>query len=186
MLVLISVTISCTESDNAVDELLQNVDRSGAILRTLSPPGEFMVNSNPDMNTIQFTIEVQEANGDIDPDFKEVRVYVGVYQDQLATDPLLDDEDVATSEHLMLTLPAAEFTTISDNDLPSHEITFGTQDVVDSFSTATFTTPTFIEVRLELEMSDGRVISKDNVAATIATGIYFESPFSYVIIFMNF
>ncbi len=186
MLVLISVTISCTESENAVDELLDSVDMTGAIVRTLSPPGEFMINSNPDMNTIQFTIEVQEGNGDNAPDFKEVRVYVGVYQEQLAIEPLLDDQGIETSEHLLMTLSAADFTAISDNGLPMHEITFGTQDVVDVFSTATYTAPTFIEVRLELELNDGRVFSKDNVAATIATGIYFKSPFSYVIIFMNF
>ena len=186
LLIVFSTTISCTESDNPVDVLLDTVDTSGAILRTLSPPAEFIVNANPDGNTIAVTIEVQEANGDFYPDFKEVRLYTGIYQDQGLLDTILDGQGTPTSEILMLTATAADFINISDNGLPTYEFSFITPDMVARFpADAVFTIPSFIETRLELEMNDGRVFSKDQVAAAVATGIYFDAPFSYVTIFIN-
>lgn len=185
LLIVFSTSISCTESDNAVDVLLDTVDTSGAILRTLSPPAEFIVNANPDGNTIALEIEVQEGNGDFDPDFKEVRLYIGIYQDQGLIDPIVDAQGTPTGEVLIVTAPASDFT-IGDNGLPTYEFSFITPTVVAKFpADAVYTIPSFIETRLELEMNDGRVFSKDQVAAAVATGIYFDAPFSYVTIFIN-
>lgn len=184
LLVVISTSISCTESDLPVDELLDTVDLSAAILRTVSPPAEFIINANPNGNTIAVTIEVQEANGDFYPDFKEVRLYCGIYQDQNLVDPIVDDQGTPTSEVLMFTAPEADFV-LGDNDLPIYEFSFITPELVEKYPNAVYTVPAFIETRLELEMNDGRVYSKDQVAAAVATGIYFDAPFSYVTIFIN-
>jgi len=184
-LIIISTAVSCTESDKSVDLLFNDVDRSGAILRTLSPPSEFIINANPDGNTIALTIEVQEGNGDFYPDFKEVRLYVGVYQDQGMLDALVDDQGVATVETLMFTVPAADFVIGGNNGLPTYEFSFITPTIVAGYPNAVWTTPSFIETRLELEMNDGRVFDKTTVAAAVATGIYFDAPFSYVTIFIN-
>lgn len=184
LLVLIGTTISCTESDNSIDTLLNDVDQTGVILRTLSAPLELVNVSNEDINQIEVTFEVQEANGDIDPDFKEVRVYVNLYKDQDLIDSLEDGLGGNISETLLMTLTPDMFTT-SANGLPSTDVYFDTQDVVDIYPDATYVTPSFLDTRLEIEMNDGRVFSKDNVAATVATGAYFNSPFSYISIFLN-
>ena len=185
LLIVFSTSISCTESDNPVDVLLDTVDMSGAIVRTLSPPAEFIINANPDGNTIALEIEVQEGNGDFDPDFKEVRLYIGIYQAQDLADPIVDGQGTPTSEILMVTAPKSDFVN-GDNGLPTYEFSFITPDVVAQFpADAVYPIPSFIETRLELEMNDGRVFSKESVAAAVATGIYFDSPFSYVTIFIN-
>jgi len=185
LLVVFSTTISCTESDNAVDELLDTVDLSGALLRTLSPPAEFIVNANPDGNTLALEIEVQEANGDVDPDFKEVRLYIGIYQDQGLADPIVDGQGAPTGEILMATAPKADFV-LGANGLPTYAFSFITPDIVAEFpADAVYTIPSFIETRLELEMNDGRVISKDQIGPEVGAGIYFDAPFSYVTIFIN-
>lgn len=186
LLVLIGSTTSCTESDKAVDTLLNEVDTSGAVLRTKIYPLELVNLTNDDINQIEMTFEVQEANGDIEPDFKEVRVYYRVFVDQDLLIPLSDGDGVAFDEFFAMTLPASDFTPSEDNGLPSYDLYIETQTIYDQFPGGVYSVPSFIELRLELEMTDGRIVSKDDVSADVAGGAYFEAPFSYRIIFLPF
>ena len=179
VIVVISTTISCTESDNAVDQLLNDVDISGAIIRSLTRPLDFMIVANPDMNKVDFVIEVQEGNGDIYPDFKEVRVYSRFYEDQNLVTPIANTEGVAFDELLIQTISADTFV-IGDNGLPTATVFYNSEDVAVLNIDAVYVSPSFIETRLELEMNDGTIYSKENVSSAIGTGVYFEAPFSYV------
>jgi len=184
LLIIGGTTFSCQDSDNAVDQLFDDVDTSGAILRTLSKPAD-LVFLNGENNSIDITIEVQEADGQSDPNFKEVRVYVGQFSDSDLLSPLLDENGAEVTEKLIMTLSASEFGISEINQLPMYEISLITQSIVDSSPGAVYPVPAFVATRLELELNDGRVFTNTDVTATVATGAYFNSPFIYTTIFIN-
>lgn len=175
---------SCTESEAVIDQVLDNVDsESGAVLRTIESPAD-LVTLTGENNLVTFTIEVQEGNGSIVPDFKEVRAYVALYQDQDLTMPTLDENGNEVSEVLFATLDQSEFS-IGSNGLPRIAAEIPTQAIVDASPANTvFTFPTFIAVRLELEMADGRIYTNTNLGASVSGGTYFGSSFLYKIIFL--
>ncbi len=184
-LILIGGTVvSCADGDNAIDQLFNDVDTSGAVLRTLVKPLD-LVTLTGDNNSIDITIEVQEGDGQSAPDFKEVRVYVGLFADSDLLEPILDENGNEISEQQITTITASEFGVSQINGLPEYEINLGTPFIVDSFPGAQYVIPTFIATRLELELNDGRVFTNTNVTATVATGAYFSSPFIYKTIFIN-
>ena len=181
---LIGTAISCSESEAVIDQVLENVDdESGAVLRTIESPAD-LVSLTGDNNLVTFTIEVQEGNGSSVPDFKEVRAYVGLYQDQDLIAPLVDENGNDLGEALFATLSAGEFA-IGDNGLPRLSAEIPTQAIVDAYPENTvYTVPSFIALRLELEMSDGRVFTNTNLGASVSGGTYFGSSFLYKIIFL--
>ena len=183
-LVLAGSTISCTDSELAIDSLYENVDLTGAFIRTVEKPLDLVNVTDPDKNFIAATIEVQEGQGNVST-FTEVRIFVSTFNDQDQLEPTLDASGSPLSEILLSTLPASDFTPSEVNRLPSNAFNIPTQTVLDLYPTAVFTLPTFIFVRLELELADGRIFTNTNVGPTVATGNYFNAPFSYNIIFLN-
>lgn len=182
-LVLLGSTIGCTDSDNTIDALYEGVDTTGAFIRTLSYPSQLVTVSNPDNNFIAADIEIQEGQGNSNT-FTEVRVFVSTYDDQDRLIPTSDASGNPLEEILLETLPAADFTTSEGNRLPSNSFSIPTQGILDLYPTAVFTFPTFIFVRLELELADGRVFTDVNYGPTVATGNYFTAPSFYTIIFL--
>ncbi len=177
---------SCEDSDLIIDEVLDTVDtETGAVVRTLVSPPELVSLTNDANNIIAMTIEVQQGNGSFIPDFKEIRAYVALYQDQDITMPITDGAGNDIGEVLFATLPESQFT-IESNGLPRTDVSIPTQAIVDALpADANISIPAFIALRLELEMADGTVWTDTNVGATISGGIYFNSPFLYRIIFLN-
>jgi len=174
-IIVIGGFTSCTESDLAIDNLYDNVDTSGSALRILSYPEDIigLPGGNFD-NCLCFTVEVQQGDGSLYPEFKEVRVRLQVFSDQ--------DTELPISEQVLYrTIPASEFVELSPaNGLPYLEIAMESQDVYDLFTNSgtQFTIPAFIQTNFELEMSDGRIWDVSNAGATLS-GPYFESPFAY-------
>jgi len=183
-LVLAGGTISCTDSELAIDSLYNGVDKTGAFIRTIEQPFQLVSATNPANNFIAATIEVQEGQGDVNT-FTEVRIYISTFNDQDQLEPTLDTSGSPLGESLLSTLPAADFTPSEQNRLPSNAFNIPTQTVIDLYPEAVFTLPTFIFVRLELELADGRIFTNTNVGPTVATGNYFQAPFAYNIIFLN-
>jgi len=183
-LTVLATATSCEDGENAIDTLQAGVDTSGAVLRTLVAPAD-LVTLTGDNNSVDITIEVQEGDGSVST-FTEVRVFVKLYQDQDLLLPTVDSNGNELSETLIMTLPSSIFTLSEINNLPSTEILMPTPTILAAFAAdAQITVPTFIATRLELELADGRVFTNTNVAATIATGAYFASPFLYKTIFIN-
>ena len=183
-LVLAGSTISCTDSELPIDTLYNGVDVTGAFIRTLESPLQLVTATNPANNFIAATIEIQEGQGNTNT-FTEVRVFISTFNDQDQLMPTLDASGSPLGETLLSTLPAADFVLSSQNRLPSNAFNIPTQTVLDLYPTAVFTLPTFIFVRLELELADGRIFTNTNVGPTVASGNYFIAPFSYNIIFLN-
>ena len=74
---------ACSDSDALINQVLDTVDtESGAVLRTLVDFPDLVTATNPANNVINSSIEVQQGNGSFVPDFKEVNVYVQVFNDQ--------------------------------------------------------------------------------------------------------
>ena len=176
---------SCSDSEALIDQVYDSVDsETGVIIRTVDGPQDLVSLNNPANNVIMMTWEVQEGNGAHIPDFKEVRAYVRLYADQDLTEPITADDGSDIAEGLLETFDASTFE-ISSNGLPRRDVEISTQGIVDLYTNATLTPPTFISLRLEIEMTDGRVYtSTSGIGATVSGGIYFNSPYVYRIIFL--
>lgn len=177
---------ACSESDALINQVLDTVDtESGAVLRTLVDFPDLVTNTNEANNFINTTIEVQQGDGSFMPDFKEVNLYVEVFNDQDLLDPLLTDDGSAIGELPLSTFPASDFA-LSSNGLPRADLSLVIQDIADIYTAAGATpgVPSFLALRFEIVMNDGRIISTDNVGATISGGIYFNSPFLFKVIWL--
>ena len=177
---------ACSDSEATINQVLDTVDtESGAVLRTLVDFPDLVTITNEANNVINSTIEVQQGNGSFVPDFKEVNLYVQVYNDQDLIDPLLTDDGNEIGELLLQTFNASQFS-ISSNGLPRTDISIVVQDVADLYAaqSATPGVPSFMALRFEIVMNNGTVISNNNVGVTISGGIYFNSPFLFKVIFL--
>jgi hypothetical protein len=185
LLVAFGIT-SCEDSDLQIDQLYDNVDTSGAVLRILEFPADLVnLSGGAVPNFVELTFEVQEGDGSFTPNFTEVRYYMSLYKDQDLIEPVTDEDGNILGEVLVQTISAAEFDVLSDvNGLPQHTANVTTQSIVDDiFPTAVVSPPTFIVSRFELEMTDGRVWTDENAGATLS-GPYFDSPFLIRTIFL--
>ena len=120
ILVAFGIT-SCEDSDLQIDQLYDNVDTSGSILRILDYPADLVNLTGGEIvpNTIDFLFEVQEGDGSFAPDFKEVRVYLSAYDDQDLINPTVDVDGNEIGEFLYQTIDASEFSELSAiNGLP--------------------------------------------------------------------
>ena len=177
---------ACSESDATINTVLETVDtESGAILRTLVDLPDLVTVTNPANNVINTTVEVQQGNGSFVPDFKEVNLYVEVFNDQDLQDPLLTDAGAEIGELYLQTFDASQFA-ISSNGLPRTDLSVVIQDVADIYTaqSASPGVPSFMALRFEIVMNDGRTFSNESVGATISGGIYFNSPFLFKVIFL--
>jgi len=177
---------SCEDSDLVIDNLYDNVDVNGAVLRMLSKPDDIVNISGGNFdNAVRFTLEVQEGDGSFTPNFKEVRVFVATYDDQDFEFPTLDEDGNEFGENLFEVIPNSAFDTLSEiNGLPMLEYSMPTVNIVESQAGAIYNMPTFIYVRFELEMNNGQVWTVSNAGTTLG-GPYFLSPFEDTTIFLN-
>ncbi len=185
-IVMIGGFTSCSDSDLAIDQLYNDVDVTGSVLRILEYPEDIVNLSGGNFSDCMcFLVEVQEGDGSGTPDFKEVRVYFSPFDDQDTEIPVSDENGNEFGETLFQTISASSFDELSPvNGLPMYQISISTTDMVAAFPGAQFGTPSFIVTRFELEMNDGRIWTVTNAGSTLS-GPYFESPFTYKTIFLN-
>ncbi len=161
--------ISCTE-EKIVDQVQDTVGR-GLVLRTVANLSTTYNLLDPS-STFGVTLEAQDSeNGNL---LTEVRVFA-----QFVDNTIINDNDLSSSEALVLTIPASQFTTgpfgfpradlvVALNDaLASTGIDFAIVDGGDAIS-----------FRLEAQLTDGRVFT-NRAAGTVANGSFFSSPFAY-------
>ena len=178
---------SCSDSELLIDQVYDTVDtETGVILRTVEGPGDVVTLTNPDNNTFNLTLEVQQGNGSSVPDFKEVRAFVRIYADQDLIEPVAADDDSEIGELLAYTIDSSEFE-LSSNGLPRASIAIPTQAFVDAYNAAgasSLPIPSFIALRLEVEMADGTIYTNTDVSVAVGGGVYFVSPYFYKVIFL--
>ena len=185
-LIVIGGFSSCTESDLPIDNLYDNVDTTGSVIRILSYPEDLVnVSGNGALtNVIEYLFEVQEGDGSSAPDFKEVRVYITAYNDQDFESPITDENGNVFGEQLIRLLSNSDFVELSDvNGFPQYNLMIPTSEVIESLS-GNVGGVAFLSTRFELEMNDGRIWTDYN-AGTALAGPYFESPFIYTTILLN-
>jgi hypothetical protein len=188
-ILILGITLSftaCSESDALINQVLDTVDtESGVVLRTIGDLPDLVTVTNEANNFINTTIEVQQGDGSFMPDFKEVNMYIELFNDQDLLDPLLDNSGNMIGE-LFLQKFEPDVFSISANGLPRTDVNIIMQDVADLYTSvdASPGVPSFIALRFEIVMNDGRIISTNDVGATISGGIYFNSPFLFKVIFL--
>lgn len=186
---ILGITLSftaCSESDALINQVLDTVDtESGVVLRTIGDLPDLVTVTNEANNFINTSIEVQQGDGSFMPDFKEVNMYIELFNDQDLLDPLLDNSGNMIGE-LFLQKFEPDVFSISANGLPRTDVNIIMQDVADLYTSvdASPGVPSFIALRFEIVMNDGRIISANDVGATISGGIYFNSPFLFKVIFL--
>lgn len=188
-ILILGITLSftaCSDSDALINQVLDTVDtESGVVLRTIGDLPDLVTVTNEANNFINTTIEVQQGDGSFMPDFKEVNMYIELFNDQDLLDPLLDNSGNMIGE-LFLQKFEPDVFSISANGLPRTDVNIIMQDVADLYTSvdASPGVPSFIALRFEIVMNDGRIISANDVGATISGGIYFNSPFLFKVIFL--
>ena len=186
ILALTLTLTGCSESDALINQVLDTVDtETGVVLRTIGDLPDLVTVTNEANNFINTSIEVQQGDGSFQPDFQEVNLYIELFNDQDLLDPLLTDNGDAIGELFLQTFEPGDFS-ISSNGLPRTDVNIIMQDVADLYvaQESTPAVPSFMALRFEIVMNDGRIISTDNVGATISGGIYFNSPFLFKVIFL--
>lgn len=187
MIIILSF-LSCSESDTVIDDVYDNVDTtSGVILRLLNfdeIPDIISSTNDNFSDLIELNLEVQQGNGSFIPDIKELRFYVLLAHDSDFLELVEDPNGNLISELLFSTIGEDEFE-IGENDLPVVFTEIPVSSIVNSLPENTeLPVPTFISIRLEIEMADGEIFSADNISTAI-NGPYFRSTFQYTFILLN-
>ena len=158
---------SCGNDEKVIDDVLNGVT-NGAVLRTIQViSGEYAIGSvDP-----TFTVEIEEQDVEDGALLQSVDYYV----------TFIDDSAGTTSNEVQLgTIDASEFSTDTPFGLPRYTLSVTLAEALAALGLVeadTFGGDVF-QVRLSLNLTDGRVFS---VAETggVVTGGFFSSPFLY-------
>lgn len=158
----------CEDPDNAIYDVFDGL-KHGAILRTID-----RVNTNFNLfdlsSTFEIVVEAQdERQGGL---LQDVKVYVDYIDRQD------DGVDNSKSNVLVSTFPASAFST-GPNNLPRTTISFTFSEALSALGfTDEYAGGDVINVRLELNLTDGRSFSADDATGSLQ-GSYFSSPYQY-------
>ncbi|MBT8273667.1 MAG: hypothetical protein KJO77_07670 [Bacteroidia bacterium] len=161
---------SCTSRDNVIDDVLDGVE-NGAVLRTTQV---FNADIPLGDETAVWSIEIEYQDVlDGAGLLSEVRVYAGF------KDNNDDGVDVNAAEVIFQTIPAADFSP-GPFDLPRAIITLSAAEMLNAFGLTFDDTNSGdqYQIRLEVELTDGRIFTNTD-AAGIITGGFFASPYFY-------
>lgn len=167
--VLAAVLISCSEDDKLTVEIQDTAER-GAVLRTVSLTGGSW-NVTDDSETISIELEEQDIeDGDL---LREVRVFADLVDNT-------SESTVDPAETQVATIPAAEFSS-GPNGLPrtTYSISLAEVGAALGISLGDYNCGDAINLRLELELTDGRTFTDTDLTGTVQGGSFFASPFNY-------
>ncbi|MGI9546259.1 MAG: hypothetical protein ACR2MM_03410 [Flavobacteriaceae bacterium] len=168
-LVVAVLFASCKTDDKLVDEIFATVTR-GAIVRTISLEGGSW-NVVDDTETITIEMEAQdEQDGAL---LREVRVYADLVDNTgSGNDPaevLLQTLPASVWEGGVWGLPRTTFSTsLAEVAAALGGLQLGDYNCGDQFN-----------LRLELELTDGRMWTNTDLAGTVSGGSFFASPLNY-------
>ncbi|MBQ4821462.1 hypothetical protein [Aquimarina sp. MMG016] len=172
LLFAFSMMQSCGTDDKTIDSVIEGVT-NGAVLRTINATNTFNF-FDPDDTRFVFDVALEEQDAQNGGLISEIRLY------QSFTDNLEDGTDNSQDEVLILTetgsgltvsdfgLPRLDFSSTLTEALAIHGLSAGEFNGGDTFS-----------FRFELELTDGRVFTNNNLGGTVSGGSFFSSPFIY-------
>lgn len=173
ILVLGLIVGSCSEDDEKLTVITQETVERGAILRTISnDPKAFLFDDLS--STWSITWEEQDIeDGDL---LSSVDLYVD----------FVDGTDfngtTTTTEALWTSVPASEFS-IGENGLPRTSFTGTYGEVLSAlglaYDPAVVTGSDAINIRIVLNLTDGRSITNTDLTGNVSGGSFFSSPLNY-------
>ncbi len=168
-LVIAMLFLACESDDKLVDEVQANVER-GAIVRTISSEG---TSWNVADDTETFTAELEAQDIEDGALFQEVRFYVDLVDNT-------DDNIIDPAEALLETIPASEW--VGDVwGLPrtTFSVSLAEAAAALGISLGDYNCGDEFNIRLEIELIDGRVITNTDLSGTVSGGSFFSSPLNY-------
>lgn len=159
---------ACSEDDKLTVVIQDNVER-GAVLRTISNDPNSFTFDDPDS---QWTITIEEQDHDDGALLESVDVFVN-YTD-------LTGNGVSATETQITTIEASDF--VGDvNGLPrtTFSLVYGEVLAALGLPFDTSYASDAINVRLVLNLIDGRSFTDVDVTGTVQGGSFFASPFAY-------
>lgn len=160
--------VSCSE-DEKLTTVIQAESERGAVLRTISnDPNAFIF----DDETSVWTITIEEQDIEDGALLGSVDILVD-YVDQTGN-------GVSASESQLMNVPASSFAG-DVNGLPRATISLAYGDVLSALGLPFDTSyaSDAINIRLVLNLTDGRSITNTDVTGTVSGGSFFASPFNY-------
>ena len=163
------LVISCSEDDKLTVEIQETVER-GAVLRTISLTG-----GSWNVTDVTESFDVEWEFQDIEDGalLREVRVYADLVDNT-------DDASTTTTETQVATIPASEFAG-GANGLPrtNWSITLAEVETALGIALGDYNCGDEINLRIELDLTDGRVITNTDLTGTVSGGSFFSSPLNY-------
>ena len=161
--------VSCESDDKLVDDVQANVER-GAIVRTISTEGTSW-NVADDTETFSANLEFQDIeDGGL---LQEVRFYVDLVDNT-------DDNIIDPAEALLETIPASEW--VGDVwGLPRTDFSVSLAEAASALgiSLGDYNCGDEFNIRLEIQLTDGRTITNTDLSGTVSGGSFFSSPLNY-------
>ncbi len=160
---------SCEDSNNTIDQVFQF--ETGAVLRTL----EVISNTLNSSDASSFwSVSVEEQDKEEGALLQSVDVYVSI------RDLSPDNGTTVADDILIKTIDGSSFSTDTPFGLPRAVIsaTFGEAEAAMGLNSSSHAPGDLFVFELRLNLTDGRIYGADS-AASIITGGYFSSPFSY-------
>ena len=157
---MLLIITSCAEPDNTINEVLNNYT-NGAVLRTITSSGEY--NFYAPAASV-FTATIEEHDTEQGALMQGVEIYVNLN---------------GGTDALLTSIAPGSFTT-GPKGLPRTDISVSLSDAVSALglSSSQYTGGDVINIRLQLNLTDGRSFSTENVTGSM-TGSYFKSPYGY-------
>ena len=171
-------TVSCEPDDNVFINATDTLE-PGLVVRTLSISGTSFDFFNVAESELEVGFEIQTPVGDV---VSEVRIF-GDFQDNTFFDSEFNSNGTtAVDEALLQTITGAELTP-GRFDFPTGDFTFTYQQLLDALGLqnnldTVFASDQFV-VRVEVELTDGRVFSNDGTNSPSLDAGFFISPFRY-------
>lgn len=172
-LFLVILGLSCSDDEKAIDIVLEDVER-GVILRNID-----RISPNFEHENFQsvFAVEIEEQDIEEGGIFDFIRLYVA-YADRRP-----ENGSSSVSEIVLRDVPSSDFQTGPDG-LPRGIVIVSYQEVIDALgvNAATILPGDQFDLRMEVNLTDGRTFSTENGSASILTDFcFFKSPYRYVI-----
>ena len=164
------VLVACSEDDKLTVEIQDSVER-GAVLRTISnDPNSYIF----DDGTSVWTAELEQQDHEDGALLGSVDVYVDF------VDQTPEDGTVETQETLVENIPASAFEG-GVNGLPRTTYSLAYGDALSALGLSV--DPTYasdaINIRLSINLTDGRSITNTDLTGTVSGGSFFSSPLNY-------
>ena len=171
-------TTSCAPEENLFIDATDSLE-SGIVLRTLSLTGTTFDFFNVPESELEVDFEIQTPSGD---EVSEVRIFVD-FQDNTFFDSDFNTNGTTSVEETLLQTIVASELTLGRFDFPSGSFSFSYQELLDALDLennldTVFNSDQFV-VRIEVELTDGRIFTNNGTNSPSLEDGFFLSPFRY-------